>query len=216
MNGIGFQDSGQNCARKPHSGLLSVLYVLVLVTLLFPTPLLASVRIGDIHAAWEDSVAVIQVPVSEPFSEEYQRALHSGLAIRFDFDIQLFRTGYSKRINQSVIVQYNVWTERYRITAPIGRLAIRDYQTVLKLFHDDLILIIDKNEIPYEGAWFVKVRTTAYPAGEDGNAGAAGSLERELEGVTGWIFRRGKQKSVQSNWSNLGKLQQVSVSGEKR
>ncbi len=172
-----------------------------------PAQAQAKMRIEKVAAFWEDSLAIVQPTIESPLSPTYTKALRTGVSIRYDFEMQLFRTGFSKTIHQEVTVEYNVWTDRYRVVAPIGRLAIESLSTVEKYFRDGLILILHPSDIPREEAWFVRVRVEAYPVTvtEDGSE-EVGSLERELQGITGWLFRRGRSKTEKSGWSKTTRL----------
>ncbi|MFH0883850.1 MAG: hypothetical protein V2A56_12745 [bacterium] len=172
------------------------------------------IAIAGVEAFWEDSLAIIHPKIESPLSTVHVRTLQTGVPIRFDFQIQLFRTGFSKTIHQEVTVEYNVWTDRYRVLAPIGALAIKSLATVDKLFRNDLILILHPADIPRNEEWFVRVQVEAYPVNvaEDGTK-QVGSLERELQGLTGWLFRRGRSRTEKSKWSTTAKLPERSPAG---
>jgi hypothetical protein len=178
-----------------------------LLILCVPQQILAAepIIVESVDAYWEDSLAVLNAHVLDPLSPELQDALRSGVKIQFDFNVYLSQTGYVKRLDDRIQLEYDVWSDRYRVVTPIGRLAINDYRTVLKFFRDDLILLVHKRDLPREGAWFVKVRVEAFPVRSEEGA-EAGSLERELRGLTGWLFRRGQSMSRKSDWSILSRL----------
>lgn len=182
--------------------------VLVLPLLLAPTSVLGQeqIDISSIEAFWEDSLAVLHLQVENPLTPELREALESGVQIQYDFDVYLTRTGYVKRLDEQMKLEYNVWSDRYRIFTPIGPLSINSFPTLMKLFRDDLILILHERDLPQVGAWFVKVRVEAYPIEAEEGEREIGGLERELRGLTGWLFRQGPQYSTESDWSTLTKL----------
>lgn len=203
MTGAGQKSVNRN--RLFAAGLvLAVLFLLAPVKSAFAQE---DIKITGIEAFWEDSLAVIHPKVEFALSPIHTHTLQTGVPIRYDFQIQLFRTGFSKTIHQEVTVEYNVWTDGYRVLAPIGALSIKGLPTVQRLFENDMILILHPADIPRNEEWFVRVQVEAYPVNmaEDGTE-QSGSLERELQGLTGWLFRRGHTRTEKSKWSSTTKL----------
>ena len=86
------------------------------ITLLAPLKSFGQLRISNVEVFWEDSLVVIQPEIHAPFSQQTLETLRSGINIALDVEIQFIRTGYVKREYIRVPVQYNVFTDRYRVT----------------------------------------------------------------------------------------------------
>ena len=168
----------------------------------------AQVTVSNLSVLWEDSLAVVQPVIMNPFSAETRQTLESGMPVAVDVEIQFIRTGYVKRLFKRVVVKYNVWTEKYRVLTPIGPLAIRDYETVLNLFHNDLIITMSERDLDPSEEWFVKVRAGERRVlrDEDLRSDALSRIEDDLPGIAGWLFRQGRPRETYSDWSPLAKL----------
>ncbi|HEB84019.1 MAG TPA: hypothetical protein ENI92_03360 [Bacteroidetes bacterium] len=173
---------------------------------LMPESAPAQIHVGKVEAWWEDTLAVIRPEILEPFSEPTRLTLQSGLPVAVDIEVRLFRTGYAKTIRRRIEVQYNVWQDRYRVITPIGPLAVKDYPTVLTLFRRDLILTLPRRELPGDSPWFLKVRVGERRVLGKGDDDRLSAMERELSGLVGWLFRRGRAKESYTDWSRLAEL----------
>ena len=182
--------------------------LLLLILLSLPSQVTAQIRVNNLTLLWEDSLAVIQPEIIDPFSQETKQTLESGMPVAVDVEIQFIRTGYVKHVFKRVIVQYNVWTDVYRVVTPIGPLAINSYPTVLGLFKNDLIITLNESELESNAEWLVKVRAGERRVlrDEDMRSDAISRIEDDLPGIAGWLFRRGRPKETFSEWSALKKL----------
>lgn len=182
--------------------------LILLLAVGWPSHALAQIHIGTIEAQWEDTLAVVHPEILDPFSKETRQTLNSGMPVAVDVEVQFIRTGFVKRLFKRIVVEYNVWTDRYRVITPIGPLAINDYETVLKLFRRDLILTISDQDLPSDTEWFVKVRAGERRVlrDEDLRSDALSRIEDDLPGIAGWLFRRGHPKETFCDWSILQKL----------
>lgn len=191
-------------AKSMLYGLISGLMLLITLS----TPAHAQISVNSLTVLWEDTLAVVQPVINDPFSPETRQTLESGMPVAVDVEIQFIRTGYVKRLFKRVVVKYNVWTERYRVLTPIGPLAIRDYETVLNLFHNNLIITLHEQELDPAEQWFVKVRVGERRVlrDEDLRSDALSRIEDDLPGIAGWLFRQGRPRETYSDWSPLAKL----------
>lgn len=185
-----------------------VLFAIIICTLIvIPNYSLGQLTVEDVDVFWEDSLIIVQPEIHHPFTDKTLETLQSGVNVALDVEIQFIRTGYVKREFIRVPVQYNVFTDRYRVTTPISPLAVNDYTTVLTLFKNDLIFIIDEKDLPKKGEWFVKVRAgeRILLEGDDG-AESISKIEDDLSGIAAWFFKRGKEKDKYCEWSRLASL----------
>ncbi|MCB2198188.1 hypothetical protein KQI63_02225 [bacterium] len=185
-------------------GLISGIAILFALS----TPSYAQISVTSLSVLWEDSLAVVQPVINDPFSKETRQTLESGMPVAVDVEVQFIRTGYVKRLFKRVVVKYNVWTERYRVLTPIGPLAIKDYETVLNLFHNNLIITMHERELDPTEQWFVKVRVGERRVlrDEDLRSDALSRIEDDLPGIAGWLFRQGRPRETYSDWSPLAML----------
>ncbi len=174
--------------------------------IIFSPTVQAEIRVGDVEAYWEDSIAVVRPEIIDPFSEKTRQALISGLPVEVELNLQLIRTGYVKHLFYRVVIEYNVWQDRYRVHTPLGPLAVDDYQTVLTLFRNDLVVPIHAADLPGDGPWLVKARAADQPIQVEGDAGTVNRIERELSGIAAWLFRSSRPRKAFSKWSSLVQL----------
>jgi hypothetical protein len=181
--------------------------IIISLILLFSSQTFAEVQILNLEVLREDSLIVIRPEIIDPFSAETQQTLQSGIPVAVDLDVQFIRTGYVKHLDFTVKVEYNVWSDLYRITTPIGPLAIKDYNTLISFFKNDLILTTLADNLPGNTSWLVKVR-----AGDrrvlvvEDSGDAVQKIEKELSGIAKWLFKRGKKKNTFGEWSSLKQL----------
>jgi len=174
---------------------------------LVPSKSYGQLVISDVEVLWEDSLIVVRPEIQKPFTDQTLETLRSGINIAIDVEIQFIRTGYVKREYSRVPVQYNVFTDKYRVTTPIGPLAVNDYETVQTLFRNDIIFIVPEKDLPKKGNWFVKVRAgERILMGEDSDSESVSRIEDELSGIAGWFFKKGKKKDNYCDWSHLTPL----------
>ncbi len=180
----------------------------IFMLLMFSSTAIAEVQILNLEVLREDSLIVIRPEILEPFSAETQQTLQSGIPVAVDLDVQFIRTGYVKHLDFTIKVEYNVWSDVYRVTTPIGPLAINDYNTLLAFFRNDLILTTLADNLPGNTAWLVKVRAgdRRVLIKEDNSGDAVQKIEKELSGVAKWLFKRGKKKDTFGDWSSLKQL----------
>jgi len=174
--------------------------------LFFPALSFGELSINKLETVWEDSIAVIRPEINNPFSNDAIQTLQSGLTVGIKVELQFIRTGYVKRFFFVVPVQYNVWTDKYRVVTPIGPLSVNDFETVLTLFKNDLIFVISENDLPHKGPWYVKIRAGERLALVDAEKSSVKRIEDELSGIAGWFFKKGKPKETFSDWSKLMQL----------
>ena len=175
----------------------------------------AELRMGRIEAVLLDNLAVVHTELIDPFSEETQQTLLSGLPVAIDLEIHFIRTGYVKRVFNRVVVQYDVWTEQYRVITPLAPISVGDFETLLSLLRNDLAVTLDYSELPGEGPWLVKARAGERRVlrDEDLHPDAVTRIEEELSGVSRWLFRRGRPQESFCDWSELTQLHEPHEAG---
>ncbi len=188
---------------------MKLLLILIAATLLFLTPLHMLIaaggpELGPPKPFWSDSLLVIQLAIEKPFSEETIHTLQSGLPVLLELEMRLLRTGFVKEFNYPVKVEYNVWTDVYRVHSPAGPLAMQELRTVLRFFERDFSIFLPRHELGSEERWLFKLRAgerriLQMGEGED----ALGRIEEELSGVASWLFRRRENRPSWTPWTTL-------------
>ncbi|MDP8208851.1 MAG: hypothetical protein P9L92_19465 [Candidatus Electryonea clarkiae] len=197
------------------SGSNLIVFLIIIIFISSSGPVIANPKIVSVETFWEDSLAVVRPEIIEPFREEIWRALLSGLPIAIDFEIRISRIGYVKRQSYQVIVQHEVWENRFRVVAPVGTITIIDYNALEHYFKNNLGLYVDAHDLPYIGYWFVKVRVGEGRVIRDKGLKQSHGIEPELIGLTAWLFKWGKPKANYSDWSELVRLPDPIKSGKK-
>ncbi len=179
------------------------LLAFLLVLTVFSFPGRAEIEVRNIEAGWEDSLAVVQLSLLEPFSEASQEALHTGLPIALDVELRISKLGYVRRAAFRIEVWYNVWRDQYRIITPLGPIAVEEYETLLKFFRDSFVIPLTLEDLPGNGPWYIRAR-----ASDQGVLEQARELniDTELNGITGWLFRQSRESNSYSEWTARTRL----------
>ncbi len=159
--------------------------------------------IQNIEAYWTEGLAIVHPVVQRPLSSEGRATLNAGNPVGIRVQLKIDGQNKSDKLVMHFRLEYNVWENRFRLHTPQGAVAMTNAEALFRFFRDDFTLLLEPKNLPGEGPWRITVRL-----GEDlhPRLGEDDTIERELNWLAAWLYRRGRTNILYSDWSETATL----------
>ncbi len=179
---------------------------MVLVCLLLPWSSQAQPEIRALEAYWADGLAIVHPEIHNPMSKEGRETLMAGNPVGYRVQMEVRGKDGTVDVEQDFRIEYNIWEGRFRVYTPQGAVVMTSGEALTRFFRDDFTLLLGADDIPRQGPWKINCRIgeNLHPRREGEN-----TIERELNWLAAWLYRRGRTNVLYSDWSETTTLERL-------